>query len=70
MIIDSLTSSSRYVSLHQHFAKAFEYINNTDLNALEVGKFDIDGDNISRKENTILKKMLFFMQMHQICISI
>jgi YhcH/YjgK/YiaL family protein len=46
MIIDSLSSASRYVSLHPHFAKAFDYINRTDLNALEIGKFDIDGDNV------------------------
>lgn len=46
MIIDSLSSASKYTSLHPLFTKAFEYINNTDLNALEVGKFDIDGDNI------------------------
>ncbi len=46
MIIDSLSSASRYKSLHPHFAKAFEYLNNTDLSTLEDGKFDIDGDNI------------------------
>jgi YhcH/YjgK/YiaL family protein len=46
MIIDSLSSASRYASLHPLFAKAFEYINSTDLTTLEDGKFDIDGDNI------------------------
>ncbi|MFY7963580.1 MAG: YhcH/YjgK/YiaL family protein [Chitinophagaceae bacterium] len=46
MIVDSLSSASKYTSLHPLFAKAFEYINNTDLTTLEDGKFDIDGDNI------------------------
>lgn len=46
MIIDSLKSASRYTSLHPLFAKAFEYLHNTDLTTLEDGKFDIDGDNI------------------------
>ena len=46
MIVDSLSSASKYTSLHPHFAKAFEYIANTDLTTLEDGKFEIDGDNI------------------------
>jgi biofilm protein TabA len=46
MIIDSLKNAARYTSLHPHFAKAFEYINSTNLATLEDGKFDIDGDNI------------------------
>jgi len=46
MIIDSLKNSSRYTNLHPLFAKAFEYINKTDLHTLEAGKFDIDGSEI------------------------
>lgn len=46
MIIDSLQYASKYTSLNPLFAKAFAYINNTDLTALAVGKFDIDGDNL------------------------
>jgi len=46
MIIDSLQNSRNYTRLHPHFAKAFAYINSTDLAGLEVGKFDIDGDNL------------------------
>jgi biofilm protein TabA len=46
MILDSLSSASHYTSLHPHFAKAFEYLNNTNLAQLEDGKFDVDGDNI------------------------
>ena len=46
MVIDSLSSASRYTNLHPLFTKAFEYLNNTDLTTLEDGKFEIDGDNI------------------------
>ena len=44
MIVDSIQNSSKYTSIHPLFAKAFDYIHNTDLSALEIGKFDIDGD--------------------------
>lgn len=43
MIIDSLANAHRYVHLHKHFAKAFEYIASQDLAAIEPGKFAIDG---------------------------
>ena len=46
MIIDSLSNASKYISLHPHFANAFAYISSVDLAGLEVGKFDIDGDNL------------------------
>ncbi len=46
MIVDSLQNTSKYASLHPSFAKAFAFIASTDLAALEVGKFDIDGANI------------------------
>ena len=41
MIIDSLEHASKYASVHPLFAKAFEYISQTDLAAIEVGKYDI-----------------------------
>jgi len=41
MILDSLSNIGQYASLHPLFAKAIEYINNTDLNAAEIGKYDI-----------------------------
>ena len=46
MIVDSIQNSSKYTCVHPLFAKAFDYIQNTDLSALEIGKFDIDGDHI------------------------
>src|SRR6476620_3280154 len=46
MIIDTIKNASKYFSVHPLLEKAFEYINNTDLNATEVGKYEIDGDNL------------------------
>ena len=44
MIIDSIQNASKYFAVHLLFQKAFEYIQHTDLYAIETGKFDIDGD--------------------------
>lgn len=41
MIIDQLNNASRYASLHPLFAKAFEYINQTDVTTVEIGKYEI-----------------------------
>ena len=41
MIIDTLQNASRYAKLHPLFAKAFEYINSTDLANIAMGKYDI-----------------------------
>lgn len=78
MIVDSINNGSKYASLHPLFAKAFEFINNTDLSALEVGKFDIDGENIrgivSDKEGTTAKASIAKFECHnahidiQVCI--
>jgi len=78
MIVDSINNGSKYASLHPHFAKAFEFINNTDLAALEVGKFDIDGENlrgiVSDKEGTTAEASIAKFECHnahidiQVCI--
>ena len=41
MILDTLENGNKYTSLHPGFKVAFDYLNATDLNALEVGKFEI-----------------------------
>ncbi|MBC8035505.1 MAG: YhcH/YjgK/YiaL family protein [Chitinophagaceae bacterium] len=46
MIIDTIANASRYFSLHPSFAKAFDYISNTDLQNIAPGKYEIDGDNL------------------------
>ncbi|MEI6946023.1 YhcH/YjgK/YiaL family protein [Paraflavisolibacter sp. H34] len=43
MVIDTLENAGKYASLHPRLAQAFEYLKTLDLNALEVGKFEIDG---------------------------
>lgn len=46
MIVDTLKNASKYYSAHPLFAKAFEYIRNTNLDTIEMGKYAIDGDNL------------------------
>jgi biofilm protein TabA len=41
MIIDTLQSAEKYYGLHKNFKAAFDYLTSTDLNTVEVGKFDI-----------------------------
>ena len=41
MIIDNLANASTYVALHPLFQQAFDFLNNNDLNALEVGTIQI-----------------------------
>jgi len=46
MIIDTLKNAAKYYSVHPLFAKAFNYIENLDLATIEMGKYEIDGDNL------------------------
>ena len=46
MIIDTIGNASKYFSVHPLFAKAFEYIQTTDLYNVEMGRYEIDGDNL------------------------
>ena len=46
MIIDSIENASKYYGIHPLFEKAFAYINATDLQNTEGGKYEIDGDNL------------------------
>jgi len=41
MIIDTLQSAGKYYGLHKNFKAAFDYLLAADLEAIEVGKFDI-----------------------------
>lgn len=43
MIIDTLANGSQYLALHPGFKAAFDHLASIDLNALEVGKYDVDG---------------------------
>ena len=78
MILDNLAVASRYASLHPLFAKAFAYISSVDLASLEVGKFDIDGENlrgiVSDKNGTTAEASTAKFECHnahidiQVCI--
>ena len=46
MIIDSLENAYRYTDLHKSFSKAFQFVNHTNLDTVEVGKYEIDGKEV------------------------
>ena len=46
MVIDKIENSKLYVSLSEKIAKAFAYINKTDLSQLALGKYEIDNNDI------------------------
>ena len=79
MIIDTIKNASKYDSVHPLFAKAFEYISKTDLNAIEPGKYEIDGDNLkaaySNKNGMTAEESVSKFECHnkhidiQVCIN-
>ncbi|MFA7494253.1 MAG: YhcH/YjgK/YiaL family protein [Proteiniphilum sp.] len=44
MIVDNLTNAANYYSLHPFFEKAFEFIEKLDINNVETGTTEIDGN--------------------------
>lgn len=46
MILDTLSRSSRYLTLHPLFAQAFEFLCSTDLRTLEPGQHEIQGEQL------------------------
>lgn len=46
MIIDNLSNAAKYSCLHPHFGRAFEYIRSQDLDKIDVGKYEIQGDEL------------------------
>jgi YhcH/YjgK/YiaL family protein len=46
MIIDKLSNSQLYSGLGERINKAFAYLKQTDFSKMELGKYEIDGDNI------------------------
>jgi len=79
MIIDTLSNASKYYSAHPLFAKAFEYIQHTNLDTIEMGKYEIDADNLkaifSNKEGMSAEVSTSKFECHnkhidiQLCIS-
>lgn len=46
MVLDTLENLEKYASLNPLFAKAIEYLKTTDLNALPVGKIQLQGTDL------------------------
>jgi len=46
MILDSLQNSGLYESIHPRFKQAFDFLRNTDLTTLPLGKIELDGTNL------------------------
>mgnify|MGYP001764963314 CR=1 FL=1 len=46
MILATLTEADRYAALHPLFARAFDFLRNTDLKALAPGKHEVQGEQI------------------------
>lgn len=46
MILATLANTDRYASLHELFPRAFEFLRNTDLNALAPGRHAIEGERL------------------------
>jgi YhcH/YjgK/YiaL family protein len=46
MILDTLAQADRYSNLHPLFARAFDFLRNTDLDALALGRHVIQGEQL------------------------
>lgn len=46
MIIDKIENLNKYASLHPLFPQAFEYLQSVDLQALEIGKVNLQGNDL------------------------
>ncbi|MDP4261703.1 MAG: YhcH/YjgK/YiaL family protein [Bacteroidota bacterium] len=78
MIIDTIKNASRYYGVHPLFKGAFEYIRQTNLNGIEPGRYEIDGDKlkaiISNKKGMTAAESIAKFECHdkhidiQLCI--
>lgn len=46
MILDKLENAALYAAISENLKKGFEFLKNTDLSAIEVGRYEIDGKNV------------------------
>ncbi|PCF42076.1 YhcH/YjgK/YiaL family protein [Staphylococcus delphini] len=46
MIVAEREDLKRYSAVNPHFSKVVDFLQNTDLTALELGRVEIDGDNV------------------------
>ncbi|MEP7134735.1 MAG: YhcH/YjgK/YiaL family protein [Chloroflexota bacterium] len=63
MIIDRIVNAQLYYTVHARFKQAFDYIDQMDVNAIPVGRYEIDGDKLFalvQEYNTKLKEQGFW----------
>ena len=46
MIIDSLKNAGLYYGMNSRLKSAFEFLQNTDFEKMEPGRYEIDGANV------------------------
>jgi YhcH/YjgK/YiaL family protein len=46
MILDKLENAGYYEPISENLRKGFEFLRNTELSSLEVGRYEIDGKNV------------------------
>ena len=46
MVIDTLKNCEKYYAFGENFRKAFEFLKKNDISKMELGKHQIDGDNV------------------------
>jgi YhcH/YjgK/YiaL family protein len=46
MILDKISNGHLYAGLGENFKKALEYLKNTDFTNVELGRYEIDGNNL------------------------
>lgn len=46
MVVDTLKHAEHYYVFGENFKKAFEFLKNNDIREMELGRHDIDGDNV------------------------
>jgi biofilm protein TabA len=46
MIVDILSNAEKYFCIHSLFSKAFQHIKSLDLSTIEVGKYEIEKENL------------------------
>lgn len=46
MILDKLENADLYASITENLKKGFDFLKNTDLSKIEIGRYEIDGKNV------------------------
>ncbi|HRP55913.1 YhcH/YjgK/YiaL family protein [Agriterribacter sp.] len=79
MIIDALSNAGKYLCVHPLFERVFEYIKSVNINSIEEGNYELQGDEIkaivSNQPGRSLEEGISRFECHdkyidiQLCIS-